>query len=205
MGASAVGRQAQCRAGVPSGRKRQEQARWARCARDRRAARGAPGTGTRECRTPESRQQGARESRANGQRAGECRWPWVHGVTGIPREGIGMVGRCRPACHPTVSATTLPCGRDGVPTPTGVPGCAAAGARTAAPAGPLGSVASTGREGRGAQEGMGEDRGGREEAGGEESTDRVRSGQGGGGMDGGARHATGRGGAGSRGAAEGVG
>ena len=147
--------------GCRAGRKRQEQPRWARCARDREGTRGAPGKRTRDGRTPGSRQQGARGSRASGQRAGEGKWPLVHGVTGIPRQEIGMVGRCRPTCHPTVSATTLPCGRDGVPTPTGVPGCAAAGARAAAPAGRWGGLGSTGREGRGAQEGIGEDRGGR--------------------------------------------
>ena len=112
---------------------------------------------------------------------------------------------CRPTCLRAVSATTLPCGRDGVPTPTGVPGCAAAGAPAAAPAGPQGGVESTGREGKGAQEGMGEDMGGRKKAGGERSTDHGRSGQGGGGMDNGAGHARGMGGAGGRGAAEYVG
>ena len=36
----------------------------------------------------------------------------------------------------------------GVPPPTSVPGCAAAGARAAAPAGPQGGVGSTGKEER---------------------------------------------------------
>ena len=161
--------------GYGARRKQQEQAQWTGCTRDRSGARGAPGKGTREGRTEGNRQQGARESRASGQRAGEDRWPWVYGVTHIPREGNGMVGGCRPACHPTVSATTLPCGRDGVPIPNGVPGCAIASVHAVAPASRRRGVGSTGMEGRGAQEGMGEDSGGRKEAGGEGSTDNGRS------------------------------
>ena len=168
-----------------------------RCARDRTGARRAPGKGIREGRTPGSRQQGAREGRASRKMAGESWWRWVHRVTGIPREGMGSLGRCLPACHPALSATTLPCGREGVPTPTSVPGCAIARVCAAAPAGREGGVGSTGGKGRGAQEGMGEDRGGRKEAAREESTDHARSVQDGGGMDGGAGHAAGRGGAGS--------
>ena len=71
-----------------------------------------------------------------------------------------MVGRCSPASHPTshltIPTTTLPCDGDDVPTPTGVPGRAVAGTRTAAPAGWWGDVGGAGREGRKAQEGMGE-------------------------------------------------
>ena len=87
-----TGRQRGAGQGCRARRKRHEQAQWARCARDRRGARGAAGKGTREGRTPRSRQQGARESRASRQREGEGRWPWVHGVTGIPRERDGFGG-----------------------------------------------------------------------------------------------------------------
>ena len=38
---------------------------------------------------------------------------------------------CPLASHPTISANPLPCGRDGVPSPTGVPGCAIASVRAA--------------------------------------------------------------------------
>ena len=204
-----AGRQPVAGQGCRARRRRQEQAQLARCARERRGTRGAPGKGTREGRTPRSRQQGARESGASGQRAGEGGWPWVHGVTGISREGIGLVGRCCPASHaasdPTISATTLPCGGDGVPTPSSIPGRAIASARAAAPAGRWDNVGGAGREGRRAQKDMGEDRGRRKEAAGEGSKGHGRSGQGGGGVDGGTRHAVGMRGAGSRGAAASVG
>ena len=120
-----------------------------------------------------------------------------------------MVGRghpaSHPASHPTISTTTLPCDLDDVPTPTGVPGPAVAGTRTAAPAGRWDDVGGTWREGRRAQEGMGEDRGRREEAAGERGKGHWRGGQGGGGEDVGARQAARREGAGSGGAAAGVG
>ena len=70
-------------------------------------------------------------------------------VAFLPREGKGwMKGGCRPIYHPAVSATTVPCGRDDVPAPTGVPGCAAARALWAARAGRRSDVESTrgGRE-----------------------------------------------------------
>ena len=119
---------------------------------------------------------------------------WGHGYS-QGRDWVG--GEVSFASHPTISATTLPCGRDGVPTPTGLPGCTIASVCAAAPAGRLDGVWGTGREWRGAQESMGEDRGGREEIAGEGSTDHGRSGQGGAGKDRGTGHATGRGGAGS--------
>ena len=73
-----TGRQRGAGQGCRAGRKPPQQAQWVRCARDRRGARGAPGKGTREGRTPRSRQQGARESRASGQRAGEGAGTWGH-------------------------------------------------------------------------------------------------------------------------------
>ena len=131
---------------------------------------------------------------------------WAHRCS---KERIGMLGRGRPASHPashpTISTTTLPCDRDDVPTPTGVPGLAVAGTRTAAPAGRWDDVGGAGREGRRAQEGMGEDRGRREEAAGEGGKGHGSSGQGGGAEVGGARQAARRGGAGSGVAAAGVG
>ena len=47
-------------------------------------------------------------SRANGQRAGEGGWPWVHGLTGVPREEIALVGRCSPPTIPPVIPPFLP-------------------------------------------------------------------------------------------------
>ena len=136
-------------------------------------------------------------------------WLWVHGLTGDPGEGMGMVGRCSPASHPnshpTVPTATLPGDGDDVPAPAGVPGHAGTGTRAAVPAGQWDNVGGTGREGRRAQEGMGEDRGGREEPEGERGQGHGWGGQVGGGEDGGDRQAAGRGGAGSGGAAVGVG
>ena len=107
--------------------------------------------GTREGGTPQSRQQGARASRAKGQRAGGGGSPWVHGLTGVPSEGIGMVGRCspasHPASHPAISSTTLPCNGDDVPTPTSVPGRAVASTHTAAPPGRWDDVGGAGGKG----------------------------------------------------------
>ena len=80
----------------------------------------------------------------------------VHGLAGVPREGIGMVGRCSPASRPTkcptIPAATIPGNGDGVPAPAGVPGHAATGAHAAAPAGQWNSVGGAGREGRRVQE-----------------------------------------------------
>ena len=160
-------------------------------------------------RTPRSRQQGAREIGANGQRAGEGGLSLVHGLTGVPKEGIGLVARCSPASHPashrTISATTIPCGGDCVTTPTSVPGSAIASTRTAAPVGQCDDVGGAGREGRRAQEGMGQDSGRRQEAAGEGSKGHGRSRQGGRGVDGGTGQAAGREGAGSGGAAASLG
>ena len=79
--------------------------------------------------------------------------PWVHGLTSVPRDGIGMVGRCSPASRPTnrptIPAAAIPGDGDDVPAPAGVPGHAATGAHAAAPAGRWGA--------RGAQEGKGEE------------------------------------------------
>ena len=74
-----------------------------------------------------------------GKGQGKGGWPWVHGLAGIPRDGIGMVGRCSPASHPTnrptIPAAAIPGDGDDVPAPAGVPGHAATGAHAAAPAG----------------------------------------------------------------------
>ena len=146
--------------------------------------------GIRRKGTPRSRQQGARGSRAKGQRAEEGAWPWTHGLIGVPREGIGMTGRCslarHPSSHPAISTTTLPCDADDVPTPASVPGPADASTRTTAPSGRWDGVGSAGREGRRAQEGMGEDRGKGEEAVGEGGKGHGRGGQDGGAVDRGA-------------------
>ena len=129
------------------------------------------GEGTWADGTPQSGQQGARESGAKRQRAGEGGWPWVYGLDGVPGEGIGMVARCSPASRPTnrptIPTATLPGDGDDVPTPAGAPAHAATGTRAAAPTGRWDSVGGAGREGRRAQEGMGEDRGSREEPEGE--------------------------------------
>ena len=97
---------------------------------------------------------------ATRQGAGEGGWPWVHGLAGVPRDGIGMVGRCSPASRPTncptIPAAAIPGDGDDVPAPAGVPGHAATGAHAAAPAGRWDSVGNAGREGREAQEGVGE-------------------------------------------------
>ena len=162
----------------------------------------------REGGAPRSRWQGTRGGGAKRQRAGEGERPWVHGLTGVPREVIGMPGRCSPASRPThrptIPTTTLPGDGNGVPTPAGVPGHAATGTRASAPAGRWDSVGSAGREGRRAQEGMGEVRGSREEPVGEGGQGHGWGGQGGGGGDGRDRQGTGRGSTGSGGAAEGV-
>ena len=124
---------------------------------ERSEARRAPGEGTWEGGTPRSRRQGTRGDGATRQRAGEGEWPWVHGLAGVPREGIGLVGRCSPASRPTnrstIPAATIPGEGDDVPTPAGVPGHAATGTRAAAPAGRWDSVGGAGREGRRAQKG----------------------------------------------------
>ena len=171
---------------------------------DKKGSRGRD-TGRRDSR---SGQQGARGSGAKRQRAREGAWPWVHGLPGVPGEGIGMVGRCSPASHPTSQPTiptaTLPSDGDDVTTPAGVPGHAGTGTRAAAPAGRCDNVGGAGREGRRAQQGMGEDRGSREEPQWERGQGHGWGGQGGGGEDGGDRQAAGRGGTGSGGAAVGV-
>ena len=148
-----------------TGRRRQGQAG------ERSEARGATGEGTGEGGTPRSRRQGTRGDGATRQGAGEGEWPWVHGFAGVPREGIGMVGRCSPASHPTngptIPAASIPGDGDDVPAPAGVPGHAATGAHAAAPAGRWDSVGGARREGRRSQEGVGEVGGGREEPAGE--------------------------------------
>ena len=88
-----------------------------------------------------------------------------------------MVGGRRPTYPPAISPTTAPCGRAGVPSPTGVPGCAAAGTHAAETAGRRGDVGNTGGGGEGAQEGMGQDTAGVEEAAGEGSTGDGRGGR----------------------------
>ena len=134
---------------------------------ERSEAKRTTGEGKGEGGTPQSRRQGTRGDEATRQRAGEGEWPWVRGLAGVPREGIGMVGRCSPASRPTnrptIPAAAKPGDGDGVPAPAGVPGHAATGARAAAPAGQWDSVGGARGEGRRAQKGMGEVRGGREE------------------------------------------
>ena len=148
-----------------TGRMRQGQAG------ERSEATWATGEGTGEGGTPRSRQQGTRGDGATRQGAGEGEWPWVHGLAGVPREGIGIVGRCSPASsptnRPTIPAAAIPGNGDGVPAPAGVPGHAATGAHAAAPAGRWDSVGGARREWRRAQEGVGDVGGGREEPAGE--------------------------------------
>ena len=138
---------------------------------ERSEARRAPGKGTREGGTPRSRRQGTRGNGATRQKAGEGGWQWLHGLAGVPGEGIGMVGSRSPASRPSncpiIPAATIPGDGDGVPAPAGVPGPAATGTRAAALAGRWDSVGGAGREGRRAQEGVGEVRGGGEEPEGE--------------------------------------
>ena len=186
-----------------TGRRRQGQAR------EGREATRATGDGTGEGGIPRSRRQGTRGDGGTRQRAGEGEWPWVRGLSGVPREGIGMVGRCSPASRPTnrhtVPAAAIPGDEDGVPAPAGVPGHAATGAHAAAPAGWWYSVGGAGREGRRAQEGMGEVRGGREEPAGEGGQDQGWGGRGEGEEDGRDRQGAGRGSTGSGGATDGLG
>ena len=67
----------------------------------------ATGEGTGEGGTPRSRRQGTRGDVVTRQGAGEGEWPWVHGLAGVPRDGIGIVGRCSPASRPT-NRPTIP-------------------------------------------------------------------------------------------------
>ena len=102
--------------------------------------------------------KGRRGDGATRQGAGEGGWPWVHGLAGVPRDGIGMVGRCSPASRPTncptIPAAAIPGDGDDVPAPAVVPGHAATGTHAAATEGRWDSVGSAGREGRGAKEGV---------------------------------------------------
>ena len=138
---------------------------------ERSGATRTTGEGTGEGGTPQSRRQETRGDEATRQGAREGGWPWVHGLAGVPTDGIGMVGRCSPASrptnHPSIPAAAIPGDGDDVPAPAGVPGHAATGAHAAAPAGQLDSVGSAGREGRRAQEGVGGGSRGREEHAGE--------------------------------------
>ena len=146
-----------------------------------------------------------------GKRQGKESGLLVHGLAGVPRERIGMVGRCSPASRPinrpTIPAAAIPGDGDGVPAPAGVPGHAATGAHAAAPAGRWDSVGGAGREGRRAQEGVREVRGGREEPAGEEGQGQGCGGRGrwAGGEDGRDRQAAGRGSTGDGGATDDVG
>ena len=134
---------------------------------ERGGATRATGEGTGVGGTPRSGRQGTWGDGATMQGAGEGGWPLIHGLAGVPRDGIGMVGRCSPASRPihrpTIPAAAIPGDGDDVPAPADVPGHAATGAHAAAPAGRWDSVGSAGREGRGAQEGVGGVRGGGEE------------------------------------------
>ena len=85
---------------------------------------GLQGKGTGEGGTPRSKRQETRGNGATRQRAGEGDWPWVRGLAGVHREGIGMVGRCSPASRPTnrpsIPLAAIPGDGDGVPAPAGV-------------------------------------------------------------------------------------
>ena len=118
----AGGAEQRCAAGqwCGTGRDRQGQAG------ERGGATRATGEGTGEGGTPRSRRQGTRGDGETRQGAGEGGWPWVHGLAGVPRDGIRMVGRCSPASrptnHPTIPAAAIPGDGDDVPAPAGVPG-----------------------------------------------------------------------------------